>query len=155
MHQVKHLHKVFLGHSLALFMQKTICSQIDLYILPSLGTEHLYPLTLTGICQTLSYRKVIQSLRFVIYNCIYYLGKGKAVILISAIKYGRNVNYELQNTKKCSDFFKYWPSKQYFTWQETNVQVQTANGSDQNLHRTWRSTRFFSPRLWQVNMSYY
>lgn len=140
MHQVKHLHRVVLSHSLALFMQKKICNQIDLYILPSLGTEHLYPLTLTGICQALSYNKVIQLHTFVICNCIYYWGKGKAVILISAIKYSISINYELQNTKICNDFFKYWPSKQYFTRQETNVQVKTANGSDQ-LHWTWRSTR--------------
>lgn len=104
---------------------------MDLYILPSLGTDHLYPLTLTGICQALSYKKVTQLHTFVIRNCIYYLGKGKAVILISAIKYSISVNYELQNTKKCNDFFKYWPRKQHFTRQETNVQVKTANGSDQ------------------------
>lgn len=41
-----------------------------------------------------------------------------------------SVNYELQNTKKCNDFFKYWPSKQYFMRQETNVEGKTANGSD-------------------------
>lgn len=37
--------------------KKKIWYQVDLYILPSLGTEHLYPLTLTGICQVLSYKK--------------------------------------------------------------------------------------------------
>lgn len=99
-------------------------------ILPLLGTEHLYPLTLTGICQVLSYKKVIQLHTFVICNYIYFSGKEKAVILNSAIKYSISVNYELQNTKKCNDFFKYWPSKQYFMRQETNVQVKTANGSD-------------------------
>lgn len=154
MHQVKHLRKVLLGHSLALFMQKKFCNQIDLYILPSLGTEHLYPLTLTGICQALSYKKVIQLHMFVICNCIYYLGKEKAVILISAIKYSISVNYELQNTKKCNYFFKYWPSKQYFTRQETNVQVKTANGSDQACTGL-KGTQDPTPRLWQVNISSY
>lgn len=46
-------------------MQEKFCNQIDLYILPSLGAEHLYPLTLTGICQALSYKKVIQLHTFV------------------------------------------------------------------------------------------
>lgn len=110
--------------------RKKIWYHADLYILPSLGTEHLYPLTLTGICQVLSYKKVIQLHTFVIHNCIYFSGKEKAVILNSAIKYSVSVNYELQNTKKCNDFFKYRPSKQYFMRQETNVQVKTANGSD-------------------------
>lgn len=111
-------------------MQKKNWYQVDLYILPSLGTEHLYPLTLTGICQVLSYKKVIQLHTFVIYNCTYFSGKEKAVILNSDIKYSMSVNYELQNTKKnCNDFLKYWPSKQYFMRQETNAQVKTANGS--------------------------